>query len=228
MFECSCKISKHPRRPASAPHAESPVRTTVELRCAARGVADEGSPARRHPDARRSELRPDGDLHGRAPRRGGARADPQPAEQRVAQRPARRLGQRPVGAGPGVLGRSGRARRVDRARARRVGEIRPGRRTTPTSSYLAPLAGDIASADLAADPALVVGSITELRVFRGYSGWGSGQLEAEIESGSWLVLDSGPGRRVHGRTRRTLARRAAPPARSPRLAGLAPDDLAWN
>jgi putative transcriptional regulator len=56
--------------------------------------------------------------------------------------------------------------------------------------YLAPLTGEIASADLAADPALVVGRISALRVFRGYAGWDAGQLEAEIESGSWIVLES--------------------------------------
>jgi putative transcriptional regulator len=58
--------------------------------------------------------------------------------------------------------------------------------------HLAPLTGDIASADLAADPALMIDSISELRVFRGYSGWGPGQLDGEIEAGAWLVLDLEP------------------------------------
>lgn len=59
-------------------------------------------------------------------------------------------------------------------------------------AHLARLAGEIASADLAADPALIIGRISALRVFRGYAGWSPGQLEAEIESGSWIVLDSSP------------------------------------
>ncbi len=59
--------------------------------------------------------------------------------------------------------------------------------------YLAPLSGDLASADLAADPEDVIPAITALRVFRGYAGWGPGQLEGEIEAGAWLVLDPEPG-----------------------------------
>ncbi len=58
--------------------------------------------------------------------------------------------------------------------------------------HLAPLSGTIASADLAADPGAVVSSINALRVFRGYSGWGPGQLEGEIDAGAWLVLDPEP------------------------------------
>ena len=84
--------------------------------------------------------------------------------------------------------------------------------------HLAPLSGDLASADLAADPLDVIPSISALRVFRGYSGWGPGQLEGEIEAGAWLVLDPDPDRRVHGRPRRAVALRPAPPARPPRLA----------
>jgi putative transcriptional regulator len=62
-----------------------------------------------------------------------------------------------------------------------------------TETHLAPLSGDLASADLAADPDEVVGSISALRVFRGYAGWGPGQLDVEIEAGAWLVLDPEPG-----------------------------------
>ena len=60
------------------------------------------------------------------------------------------------------------------------------------SMDLAPLSGDLASADLAADPDEVIPAISALRVFRGYAGWGPGQLEGEIEAGAWLVLDPDP------------------------------------
>jgi len=57
---------------------------------------------------------------------------------------------------------------------------------------LAPLNGTLASANLAADPGIVRPDISALRVFRGYSGWGPGQLEDEIDAGAWLVLDTDP------------------------------------
>lgn len=58
------------------------------------------------------------------------------------------------------------------------------------AEYLSPITASIASADLTADPALVAGDVRGVRVFRGYAGWGPGQLEGEIEAGAWLVLDS--------------------------------------
>lgn len=55
---------------------------------------------------------------------------------------------------------------------------------------LTPIVGEIASADLTADPMIVAASIHKVRVFRGYAGWGPGQLDGEIEGGAWLVLDA--------------------------------------
>lgn len=94
--------------------------------------------------------------------------------------------------------------------------------------HLAPVNGEIASADLAVDPALVRGSIQALRVFRGYSGWGPGQLEGEIHAGAWLVLDPDPVDIFTDHPRdlwRTVLRRQ--PGRLAWLAD-APDDLAAN
>ncbi len=56
--------------------------------------------------------------------------------------------------------------------------------------HLSPIAGDIVSADLSADPAIVAAAINGVRVFRGYAGWSGGQLDSEIDAGAWLVLDA--------------------------------------
>lgn len=93
---------------------------------------------------------------------------------------------------------------------------------------LAPVSGSIASADLTADPAFVAASVNAVRVFRGYSGWGPGQLESEIEAGAWLVLDAEPNDVFDpdpdGLWRSVLRRQGG------RLAWLAdaPDDLSMN
>jgi putative transcriptional regulator len=61
---------------------------------------------------------------------------------------------------------------------------------TEITDELAPISGDVASADLTTDPAFVAAQIKAVRVFRGYAGWGPGQLEGEIDAGAWLVLDA--------------------------------------
>ncbi|MGH3504733.1 MAG: YqgE/AlgH family protein, partial [Nocardioidaceae bacterium] len=53
-----------------------------------------------------------------------------------------------------------------------------------------PLAGGYGLVDLDTAPELLVPELVGMRVFSGYSGWGDGQLEAEIAEGSWYVVDS--------------------------------------
>lgn len=52
--------------------------------------------------------------------------------------------------------------------------------------------GRIGLVDLDVPPALLVGAIQRMRIFAGYAGWGSGQLEAEIAEGAWYVVPSLP------------------------------------
>lgn len=53
-----------------------------------------------------------------------------------------------------------------------------------------PVEGRVVTLDLDADPDLVQGRLVGLRIFLGYSGWSSGQLENEIAQNSWFVLDA--------------------------------------
>ena len=46
--------------------------------------------------------------------------------------------------------------------------------------------------DLTGDPDEVGAGVDALRVFAGYAGWGSGQLEEEIGEGAWYVVDAEP------------------------------------
>ncbi|SCL35227.1 putative transcriptional regulator [Micromonospora pallida] len=53
--------------------------------------------------------------------------------------------------------------------------------------------GAVGTIDLSVDPERMRENISGIRVFAGYSGWGAGQLEQEIEEGSWFVMDALPG-----------------------------------
>ncbi|MEY2959420.1 MAG: hypothetical protein RLZZ01_1988 [Actinomycetota bacterium] len=85
----------------------------------------------------------------------------------------------------------------------------------------------VEAVDLSAPPAQEDEGRT-VRIFRGYAGWGPGQLEHEIAEGAWIVLDADPADIV-GSTPddlwRSVLRR-----QSGRLSWLAdaPDDLALN
>lgn len=97
-----------------------------------------------------------------------------------------------------------------------------------STDLLTPISGLVASTDLSADPAIVAAHVDSVRVFRGYAGWGSGQLEAEISEGAWLVLDSELGDVFSERPEDLwydVLRRQ--PGRLSWLA-LAPDDLSLN
>jgi putative transcriptional regulator len=54
------------------------------------------------------------------------------------------------------------------------------------------LFGPVGIIDLDTPREVLAPAVTGLRVFAGYSGWSAGQLQAEIEEGSWYVVDGLP------------------------------------
>jgi putative transcriptional regulator len=46
--------------------------------------------------------------------------------------------------------------------------------------------------DLDAPVEILASAVSALRIFAGYAGWGSGQLEAEIDEGAWYVVPAEP------------------------------------
>ena len=56
----------------------------------------------------------------------------------------------------------------------------------------APAMARLGLVDLDAPPGLLAAAIVSLRVYAGYAGWSSGQLDAEIEEGAWYVVPAEP------------------------------------
>jgi putative transcriptional regulator len=56
----------------------------------------------------------------------------------------------------------------------------------------APLIDRLGTLDLSTSPAELHLPIERLRIFTGYSGWGGGQLERELEGGAWFLADGSP------------------------------------
>jgi putative transcriptional regulator len=52
--------------------------------------------------------------------------------------------------------------------------------------------GSTGLVDLDAPVELLASAVSAVRIFAGYAGWGSGQLEAEIEEGAWYVVPAEP------------------------------------
>lgn len=77
-----------------------------------------------------------------------------------------------------------------------IGLVRIRRGADGTPEGWRPLFGPdspIGTVDVGSDPAPVASSIAGARLFSGYAGWDAGQLEAEIDDGSWYVVPADEG-----------------------------------
>jgi putative transcriptional regulator len=53
-----------------------------------------------------------------------------------------------------------------------------------------PVLGDVGLLDLELDPQDLGGDVVGARLYAGYSGWGPGQLDAELAEAAWIVVDA--------------------------------------
>jgi putative transcriptional regulator len=68
----------------------------------------------------------------------------------------------------------------------------PGPHDGPEPEGFRRVAGPFGLVDLDLDPDEWVGTLDAIRIYAGYAGWAAGQLEDELDQGSWYVLDGGP------------------------------------
>lgn len=96
---------------------------------------------------------------------------------------------------------------------------------TPGWAHVAPGIGLL---DLGIPPEELAPGVDAIRLFAGYAGWGSGQLEHEIEQDSWFVVDAFPRDVFAAEPRdlwRTVLRRQASPLA---IYATFPEDTALN
>ncbi|WP_420436795.1 YqgE/AlgH family protein [Candidatus Poriferisocius sp.] len=65
-------------------------------------------------------------------------------------------------------------------------------RQDPDQGWWTPVLGLVGTLDLEADANEVASAVDGVRLFAGYAGWSPGQLEEEIESGAWFVVEADP------------------------------------
>jgi putative transcriptional regulator len=65
-------------------------------------------------------------------------------------------------------------------------------RDVDASDAWQPLLGRVGTIDLGRDPTDARADLEAVRLFAGYSGWGPGQLDGELEVGGWFVVDAVP------------------------------------
>jgi putative transcriptional regulator len=73
-----------------------------------------------------------------------------------------------------------------------IGLARAAPGSDPAGRWHAVL-GPVGTVDLAVAPDDQPVAVSGVRLFAGYAGWTSGQLEAEIEEGGWFVVGAEPG-----------------------------------
>lgn len=71
-----------------------------------------------------------------------------------------------------------------------LGRLLPERSGRADSEEWTPVNERLGLVNLGAPPAAEVGALEQLRVFAGYAGWSAGQLDFEVTSTDWFVVDA--------------------------------------